>query len=159
MKLALAIFLSSLALSYAGYVLDEGCLEHEDMIISAMKGAFDFAQAALDMFNSPSKDANIAQAQRDLISLIFSDTLQNETSKKRVTDRYTAALKYNANNGDPVLWDDDEFPELTSDEIIFFCDDDRLEVRGNEVYDTIFHGRESYFYTKKGCFSLKSSRA
>lgn len=170
MRLGLAICLGSLALSYS-YVLDSSCTQYEDLIIKGMKGALDFAQAAADIFSSPSADTNIFQAQQELISFMFAAALKDPASKKNITARFAEVLKYNVNGGEPTerldsVNDKDVYPTLTDEEIVFFCDKSRMKEGGdcnkepdmNTACDSLMLIGKSYFYTKK-MVSLRCSGA
>jgi hypothetical protein len=126
MRLSLALHLGSLALSH-GFILDASCTLYQDLITTGMKSALDFAQAGANVFNSPSTDKNILQAQKDLTTYLFEGALHSQSDYDLVANRFGAVLKYNVNGGNPEqtldpVKDKAVYPTLTSDKLIFFCD-------------------------------------
>jgi len=129
MKLSnpLAVLFGSLAISY-GWVLDASCSQYSTMITNAMVSAFEFSQAASDIFGITGPGSgNKWQAQSDLISYLFAETLTNgdidtsNTNWKTAKNIFSLVQAFNTNEGNPQTTPS-SYLTLDSNVIILYCD-------------------------------------
>lgn len=124
MRLHFGYCLGLLAFSYS-YFLDGSCAPYQAFITKGVKSAFNLAQAGFDLFNSPSTDKNILQAQQDLVSYMFNAIKSSSSASsdyQYVNDTFASVIKYNINGGNPEKMNEQTYLQSTSDELIFFCD-------------------------------------
>jgi len=113
--------------------MDSSCLAYSQLINDGMNNAFDLAQAGSDTFAITLLGSGPKwQAQKDLISYMFSEALTNsniDTGNKNWQlgeSTFASVLKYNTNNGQP-----DATPanlrNLNTDSLIVYCDYSRFK--------------------------------
>ena len=135
-----------------GYILDRSCYPYSYMIERAMASAFDLTHAALATLDSLTRPGGGAtwQAQRDLLSFLFSETFADGNINTQ--SPYWALLhqtldfvsRLDDNNGHPSAAPPD-YRTLTKDDLVLFCDLSRYkenqncqgEVANGMVCDTI----------------------
>ncbi|KAI7970588.1 hypothetical protein EIK77_004614 [Talaromyces pinophilus] len=126
-----------------GYVLDKSCDPYKQMVIDGMSSAFDMAQAGSDTLTqlSTSGSGAVWDAQKDLVSYLFSEALTNGNIDKsssnwgKVSNTFSAVLKYNNNQGQPQSTPSD-YRSLDPDSLVVYCDYSRFtenkDCDGNE---------------------------
>lgn len=134
-----------------GYVLDKSCETYKEMVIDGMSSAFDMAQAGSDTLTQLSTlgSGAVWDAQKHLISYLFPAALTNgnidktSTNWGKVSNTFSAVLKYNNNQGQPELTSSD-YRSLTPESVVVYCDysrfmenKDRMEINKRVMFATL----------------------